>query len=191
MLAVLILSTGRVDQRVVYLGEPVDQQRLDVLAQVFMKYLDNVSPYDMTQALSEIQAVVTPEDQALAEVLGRALQLLAEESHRDRILLAGTANLARSPQDFGSSIGPILEALEEQVVLLKLLTEMEQDAHGVSVRIGDENFGSLGDTSVVAAGYGPGDASKIGVVGPTRMDYPSTMSAVRAIARYLSRILSS
>ena len=86
--------------------------------------------------------------------------------------MAGTANLARSPQDFSHSIGPILEALEEQVVLLKLLTEMENDVHGLSVRIGDENFGSLGDTSVVAAGYGPGDAAKIGVVGPTRMDIP-------------------
>lgn len=191
MLAVLILSSGRVDQRVVYLTEPVDQPTLDVLAQVYMKYLDNVSPYNLTQALADAQAAITQEHQALARTLGNALQLLAEAGHRDRILLAGTANLARSPQDFSHSIGPILEALEEQVVLLKLLTEMENDAHGLAVRIGDENFGSLGDTSVVAAGYGPGAAAKIGVVGPTRMDYPSTMSAVRAIARYLSRILSS
>ncbi|HEY4534473.1 MAG TPA: heat-inducible transcriptional repressor HrcA [Enteractinococcus sp.] len=191
MLAVLILSTGRVDQRVVYLSETVDQPTLDVLAQVFMKYLDNVSPYNLTQALAEVQSAIPKEHQPLAKSLGKALELLAEAGHRDRILLAGTANLARSPQDFSHSIGPILEALEEQVVLLKLLTEMENDVHGLSVRIGDENFGSLGDTSVVAAGYGPGDAAKIGVVGPTRMDYPSTMSAVRAIARYLSRILSS
>lgn len=191
MLAVLILSTGRVDQRVVYLSETVDQPTLDVLAQVFMKYLDNVSPYNLTQALAEVQSAIPNEHQPLAKSLGKALELLAEAGHRDRILLAGTANLARSPQDFSHSIGPILEALEEQVVLLKLLTEMENDVHGLSVRIGDENFGSLGDTSVVAAGYGPGDAAKIGVVGPTRMDYPSTMSAVRAIARYLSRILSS
>ncbi|NWN86954.1 MAG: heat-inducible transcriptional repressor HrcA [Micrococcaceae bacterium] len=189
LLAVMILSTGRVDQRVVYLNEPIDQPALDVLAQVFMTYLDNVSPYYLQHALTEIEAVIAPEHQGLATSLGNALQLLAEAGYQDRILLAGTANLARSPQDFSHSIGPILEALEEQVVLLKLLTEMEQDAHGLSVRIGDENFGSLGDTSVVAAGYGPGDAAKIGVVGPTRMDYPSTMSAVRAIARYLSRIL--
>ncbi|GAA2034482.1 heat-inducible transcriptional repressor HrcA [Yaniella flava] len=189
LLAVMILSTGRVDQRVVYLNEPIDQPALDVLAQVFMTYLDNVSPYYLQHALTEIEAVIAPEHQGLAASLGNALQLLAEAGYQDRILLAGTANLARSPQDFSHSIGPILEALEEQVVLLKLLTEMEQDAHGLSVRIGDENFGSLGDTSVVAAGYGPGDAAKIGVVGPTRMDYPSTMSAVRAIARYLSRIL--
>jgi len=191
MLAVLILSTGRVDQRVVYLNEVVDQPTLDVLAQVFMKYLDNVSPYNLSQALTDVQAAVPQEHQQLVCALGDAVELLAEAGHRDRILMAGTANLARSPQDFSHSIGPILEALEEQVVLLKLLTEMENDVHGLSVRIGDENFGSLGDTSVVAAGYGPGDAAKIGVVGPTRMDYPSTMSAVRAIARYLSRILSS
>ncbi|OAV60975.1 heat-inducible transcriptional repressor HrcA [Enteractinococcus helveticum] len=191
MLAVLILSTGRVDQRVVYLNEVVDQPTLDVLAQVFMKYLDNVSPYNLSQALADVHAAIPQEHQSLVRALGNAVQLLAEAGHRDRILLAGTANLARSPQDFSHSIGPILEALEEQVVLLKLLTEMENDVHGLSVRIGDENFGSLGDTSVVAAGYGPGDAAKIGVVGPTRMDYPSTMSAVRAIARYLSRILSS
>lgn len=191
LLVVLILSTGRVDQRVVYMNEPISQSGLDVLAQVFMQYLDNVSPYDLATALAEMQPVIPPEHQAVAASLGHALQLLAEAGHRDRILLAGTANLARTPQDFSHSIGPILEALEEQVVLLKLLTEMEQDAHGLSVRIGDENLGSLGDTSVIAAGYGPGQAAKIGVVGPTRMDYPSTMSAVRAIARYLSRILSS
>lgn len=191
LLAVMILSTGRVDQRVVHLNEPVDQPALDVLAQVFMQYVDNVSPYSLNQALAEMQAVIPHEHQALAASLSHALQLLAEAGHQDRILLAGTANLARSPQDFSYSIGPILEALEEQVVLLQLLTEMEHDAHGLSVRIGDENFGSLGETSVIAAGYGPGDAAKIGVVGPTRMDYPSTMSAVQAIARYLSRILSS
>lgn len=191
LLVVLILSTGRVDQRVVHMNDSVDQPSLDVLAQVFMQYLDNVSPYNLTLALAEMQSVIPQEHQALATSLGNALQLLADAGHQDRILLAGTANLARSPQDFSHSIGPILEALEEQVVLLKLLTEMEQDAHGLSVRIGDENFGSLGDASVVAAGYGPGAAAKIGVVGPTRMDYPSTMSAVRAIARYLSRILTS
>ena len=191
LLVVLILSTGRVDQRVVYMHEPVEQPSLDVLAQLFMQSLDNVSPYNLPQAFAEMQSVIPQEHQALAASLSNALQLLADAGHQDRILLAGTANLARSPQDFSHSIGPILEALEEQVVLLKMLTEMEQDAHGLSIRIGDENFGSLGDASVIAAGYGPGAAAKIGVVGPTRMDYPSTMSAVRAIARYLSRILTS
>jgi heat-inducible transcriptional repressor len=89
------------------------------------------------------------------------------------------------------TIGPILEALEEQVVMLRLLSEMEQDARGISVRIGHENqHGGLSETSVVATGYGPDASAKIGILGPTRMDYPTTMAAVRAVARYLSRILA-
>jgi heat-inducible transcriptional repressor len=105
--------------------------------------------------------------------------------------MAGTANLARSTVDFPLSIGPVLEALEEQVIMLRLLSEMEQDARGVSVRIGSENpYGGLSEASVIATGYGPDATAKLGVLGPTRMDYPGTMAAVRAVARYLSRVLA-
>jgi heat-inducible transcriptional repressor len=44
---------------------------------------------------------------------------------------------------------------------------------------------------MVTTGYGTGAdlVARLGVVGPTRMDYPSTMAAVRAVATYVSRIL--
>jgi heat-inducible transcriptional repressor len=85
----------------------------------------------------------------------------------------------------------MLEALEEHVVLLKLLGEASVGGT-VTVRIGHEGpYQELSSTSVVATGYGPGDAAlaTLGVVGPTRMDYPGTMAAVRAVARYVTRIL--
>ena len=125
---------------------------------------------------------------ALAAAVAEAVGALAAGGAEHRMVMAGTANLARSTGDFHLSIGPVLEALEEQVVMLRLLSEMEQDARGVAVRIGTENAeGPLSEAAVVATGYGP--QSKVGVVGPMRMDYPSTMAAVRAVARYLSRIL--
>ncbi len=107
-------------------------------------------------------------------------------------MLAGTAHLARSPLDFPQSIGPVLEAIEEQVVLLRLLGEMADDpSSGVSVRIGHElHHQGLLETSVVSSGYGSGtQVARLGVLGPTRMDYPTTMAAVRAVARYVSRII--
>jgi heat-inducible transcriptional repressor len=61
------------------------------------------------------------------------------------------------------------------------------------VRIGTENtHESLRSTSVVAVGYGVGDKTlaRLGVLGPTRMDYPGTMGAVRAVARYVGQILA-
>ena len=112
--------------------------------------------------------------------------------------MAGTANLVRTEDDFSGSIFPVLEAIEEQVTLLKLFSEMAVDqtgaplSHGVSVSIGRENaeFG-LGETSVLTSGYGAsgGSLARLGVLGPIRMDYSNNMAAVRAVARYLTRLL--
>ena len=116
----------------------------------------------------------------------------AMSDHRsdERVVVGGTANLARYGDSFDVDVRPLLEALEEHVVLLKLLGEAHSG--GVLVRIGHEGpYEELSATSVVSTGYGPGDEAlaSLGIVGPTRMDYPGTMVAVRAVARYVSRIL--
>jgi len=89
----------------------------------------------------------------------------------------------------------VLEALEEEVVLLKLIGAVEpgNDLGHPRVRIGDENeFVDLRSTSVVSTGYGPGDTivGGLGVLGPTRMDYPGTIATVRAVARYVGDLLA-
>jgi heat-inducible transcriptional repressor len=69
----------------------------------------------------------------------------------------------------------------------------EVDPSTVLVRIGGENaHESLVGASVVTVGYGSGDRALggLGVVGPTRMDYPGNMAAVRAVARYVGQILA-
>lgn len=190
LLIVLILSDGRVDQRVLSTAAEVTQGSLLGLRQVFLQHLDGLTPAAAQAGLATVRALVPAQDAPVAQGIAESLEQMLTSGREDRIILAGTAHLARTPGDFPLSIGPILEALEEQVVLMQLLTEMEQDVRGLSVRIGSENAGSLAETSVVAASYGPGASAKLGVVGPTRMDYPGTMGAVRAVARYLSRILS-
>ena len=63
---------------------------------------------------------------ALATVL---LETLVERTE-ERIALAGTANLTRGGMlDFSGTIRPILEALEEEVILLKLFGQAEQGPH--------------------------------------------------------------
>jgi heat-inducible transcriptional repressor len=78
------------------------------------------------------------------------------------------------------------------MVLLRLLGETRAEA--VTVTIGRENLvAGMSSTSVVSAGYGPqeGTVARLGVVGPTHMDYPSTMASVRAVARYLGQLLTN
>ena len=116
---------------------------------------------------------------------------MSDHRSDERVAVGGTANLARFGDNFDTAIRPLLEALEEHVVLLKLLGEAttgDASRCGSATRAPTEE---LAATSVVATGYGPGDEAlaTLGIVGPTRMDYPGSMAAVRAVARYVSRIL--
>ncbi|GAB3388699.1 heat-inducible transcriptional repressor HrcA [Humibacter soli] len=127
-----------------------------------------------------------------ARVLCSGIVEQIESTRQERLIMAGAANLVRTEHDFSGSVTPVLEAIEEQVELLKLFGEMAQDQHGVAVRIGRENVATtLAEASVVASAYsGSGaEVARLGVLGPTRMDYSNNMAAVRAVARYLSRLL--
>ena len=55
----------------------------------------------------------------------------------------------------------------------------------------ENQVAGLQATSVVSTGYGNAaqPLAKLGVLGPTRMDYPGAMGAVRAVARYVGQIL--
>jgi len=193
LLVVLILSTGRVEQRLVELEAEVDEETLaDLRSRVNRAAVGEV----IAEAASALRAL--PETLAPGPTAGIAhavvetlVEAMSDHRSDERIAVAGASNLARYGDSFDTSVRPLLEALEEHVVLLKLIGEATSGGL-VTVRIGAEGpYEQLSSTSVVTTGYGPGDAAlaTLGVVGPTRMDYPGTMAAVRAVARYVSRIL--
>jgi heat-inducible transcriptional repressor len=195
LLLVLILSTGRVEQRLVEVDRPVTEDQLtDLRSQVLRATVGEV----IADAAAALQALATqaeaPVDgspDALTPVVDALCDAMSDHRSDERVAVGGAANLARFGDSFDSAVRPLLEALEEHVVLLKLLGEAHT-GDTVTVRIGHEGpFQELSATSVVASGYGPGDdpLATLGVVGPTRMDYPGSMAAVRAVARYVSRIL--
>ena len=116
--------------------------------------------------------------------------IIGEQPSRDKMAISGTAHLARSGDNLGLSLSPILEALEEQVVLLSLLNEVHPTVH---VRIGSEQTETnLQATSLVTVGYGMESAQlgAVGVLGPTRMDYAGSIAAVDAVARYVGRFIN-
>jgi heat-inducible transcriptional repressor len=195
LMLVVITDTGRVEQRLVELPGPTageDVTELRRLTNAKLAGLQLSETPAMVQALvDEVGPLLRPAMATLATVLMETLV----ERHDERIALAGTANLTRGTLDFQGSLRPVLEALEEEVVLLKLIGEVEaSSARGEPrVRIGDENeFVDLRTTSVVSTGYGPGDTivGGLGVLGPTRMDYPGTIATVRAVARYVGDLLA-
>ncbi len=191
LLLVLILSTGRVEQRLVELPGELEEHDLSDLRSRLLHAAVGARIAEAVTALGAVPDQVAPEVKSSVETVVHTLtEAMSDHRSDERVAVGGTANLARFGTSFDTAVRPMLEALEEHVVLLKLLGEASSDL--VTVRIGHEGpYQELAGTSVVAAGYGPQDQAiaSLGIVGPTRMDYPGTMASVRAVARYISRLL--
>src|SRR5690625_3311039 len=184
---VIITDTGRVEQRSLELPEALDPGVLGELRARLNAVGAGQQLHRLRAEFEALEEFFAPvERPAVALVSTTVLETIGEDVE-DRIVMAGTANLARSDTDFPRTISPVLEALEEQVVLMRLLADMAEEAATteLAVRIGHETSSErLSETSVVAGGYGGTGAdaiAQVGVLGPTRMEYPNTMAAVRAV----------
>ena len=195
LLLVLITDSGQVEQRNVDLAEALPAEELPKLRELINETLVG---HTLDDASAAIAAMAAGEDDRVPPLLRRpaltcATVLVEPQLERptDRLLLAGTPNLVRSGELAG-----VLDALEEQVVVLRLLSaardHVAADNYGVSVTIGEENEpAELQSAAVVATGYGSRDSllGGMGVLGPTYLDYPGTISSVQAVGHYVSRIL--
>ncbi|WP_188681168.1 heat-inducible transcriptional repressor HrcA [Subtercola lobariae] len=192
LLTVVITDTGHVEQRILELPVDADDAFLvDVRARA-NSTISGLGLDEAAAALPHFADHFLPEWRASVNLIAATLAEQIVANRQEKLIIAGAANLVRTEGDFVGSVLPVLEAVEEQVVLLRLFSEMQADEHGISVSIGRENasFG-LAETSVLASGYSSagGAVARLGVLGPTRMDYSTNIQAVRAVARYLSKSL--
>jgi len=182
---ILITDTGRVEQRIIELASEVDEEFLNSMRVKLNNSIAGQRLPDVADRLTVLMDSLSASDRRNMAVVVSTLIEMALEKPEEKVVLAGTANLTRFKQDFSAQIHPILEALEEQVVLLRLLGGA---SNGMQVRIGSElGQENLRETSVISIGYG--EVGALGVIGPTRMDYASLMAAVSAVANYVSRFL--
>ncbi|WP_125099562.1 heat-inducible transcriptional repressor HrcA [Leucobacter chromiireducens] len=196
VLCVLILGSGVVEQQIAWL--PAAQVTEAWVHGLRGRIATAAVGSDVAAAAAAISGLAERVDDwstpAEAELVRRVLEVVETQlraNRTERIAVAGAANLSR-PGEFEGSLPVVLEAIEEQVTLLRLFDELVQDGREVAASIGRENRAyGLSAASVIASNYEEEGASvsKIGVLGPLRMDYAGNISAVRAVARYLTRFL--
>ncbi len=190
VMLVLITDTGRVEQRVVDLPAPVPEHDVYDLRGVLNARLRDRGLSEAPEIIAELPSAVAPDLRGMLTTLSTVLLEALVEPTSDRVVLGGTANLSNQTLDF-PAIRPVLEALEEQVVLLRLL-DSSMVTPSVVVQIGNEtHHEGLASASVVSSGYNVyGSAvGAVGVLGPRRMDYAHTMARVAAVARYVGSLL--
>lgn len=190
LMLILITDSGRVEQRVVEFGHDIEEFFVAGMRSQLNQAIAGARLLDVAERLSGLPSVHVGSEQNDVNAIVSTFTEMALEKPEERVVLAGTANLARFREDFSTQIHPILEALEEQVVLMRLLGDVGEN---VQVRIGQEQSEeNLRQTSVISVGYGSqaSPLGALGVIGPTRMDYAASIAAVSAVARYVGRYMN-
>ncbi|MFM7029855.1 MAG: heat-inducible transcriptional repressor HrcA [Micrococcales bacterium] len=190
ILLILVTDANRIQQNVVELGQAIDSATIAEMRAKLNVLIAGVSLSEVASRVIGFDDQFSPNLRPLASAVTSVLSELVDANRSEKLLVAGAANLARRGTEFGSEFSSLLDAVEQQVVMLKLMNELQSESNGVAVGIGRENANEafLG-TSFVVSGYQASDGARIGVLGPTRMDYSANMANVRAVARYLSKIL--
>ncbi|APT93639.1 HrcA family transcriptional regulator [Corynebacterium phocae] len=186
LLLVLITDNGRVDQRNVELDTVIEPEDVTRLREALNQALAGQTMEGASAKLANLAETAPPDVKYHLVKCATTLIDTLVDSRSDRFIIAGAANLTRG-------LPGIIEALEEQVIVLKLLSNLP-DLGDVSVVIGDEHeLASLKDSAAVTTSYGGGSGNPLGgmgVVGPTYMDYSGTIAKVRAVARYVGDIVA-
>ena len=192
ILLMLITDTGRIQQVQLDCDSDVDAELVQELRGRLNGMLAGSLLADVRGTLDDLSGQFAPARREFVDRVVTSLQSLVDANRQEKIVVSGASNLVRHDVDFSGELSRVLEAIEEQVVLLKLLDELHADAHGVGLRIGSElGMEGIRNTSLVFTGYESRgtEVAKLGVLGPTRMDYSNNIASVRAVARYLSKVL--
>lgn len=185
VLFVLVTDHGRVSQSVLHLDSPVTPDEV-LDAQEALESIVSGVEIEASGPAGSLEPPPGLAPHTLA-VVDRALDAVTEvaRGHRE-VHLGGTSHMASLWEDF-SKLARILSLLDREAAVLQLL---DPTAHGTSVRIGSELSAGEDDLAVVSTTYDAGgDAGRVGVFGPLRMDYRRTIKVVEEVSDALGDTL--
>jgi heat-inducible transcriptional repressor len=193
VLAVLVTRSGLVRDRVLRLD--LQQDDLDLAA----RYINqNFRGWTMEAMRSELSRRIDQERSDYDRLMHSIEQLykqgaLAAEHGTQVVFVEGAANLVTGDQD-RERLQEMLKTLEEKEKVAQLLgayLDVKQEAVRVVIGL-DQTLPSMQNFVLIGAPARAGNdmMGSLAVIGPTRMDYQHTMTAVSYIARLFDKILN-
>jgi heat-inducible transcriptional repressor len=179
---VVVLSTGEVESETLHLDDDVTDQHLAASSAHLDRFLAGSS-------LSLAREPTPTGDQVVDRLCGRALAAIRAVSSDDHVYMGGTSAVAAA-FDAVDVVREVLHTLEQQFVVVSLISDIVQ--RGMSVAIGVEHgVEPLSACSVVVSPvFVDGDqVGSVGLLGPTRMNYPQALATVDVVSTKLGRRL--
>jgi heat-inducible transcriptional repressor len=201
ILIVLVSQAGVVHQKVISFEEKLSQSELDQASRYLVRHFSGMSLVEIRQRLSRL---VSQERIAYDRLLRNAARLgtatlanpLIPEEETPDVFFGGASRLFQNldPLEL-ERLTTLLEALEEKTRLVKILSEcLEEESVGPSVTIGlEKHIPGMKNWALIASSY-PFDrksSGRVGILGPSRMEYSRMICLVESVARVFGQVLRS
>lgn len=184
--AVLLTNEGLVTNKILYTDFGLTQKQLDQISDYLNSEFSSCTIDEIKTAVMEQMS----RERELADVLiTKAMQICREALVFPGcdIIFAGVYELIGLPE-FADQVNSIARAIEDKHTIISILDGLRGGMEA-EVLIGGENPESgFSRLSIVTSEYRQGDRplGRVGMIGPTRMDYSSAIPLVEVMARYIS-----
>ncbi|MEY2457180.1 MAG: heat-inducible transcriptional repressor [Acidimicrobiaceae bacterium] len=186
-LAVVVLSNGSIEKRTLDLTDEHVEERLPAVTA-------HLSAHLVGRSVPSLNGYVAPAtgDKRTDQLTTRVIAALTgtPDNEPEQVFVGGASRMA-SAFDAVETVRQVLGILEQQYVVVTVLRDVLD--RGLQVAIGTETgLEMLAECSLVVAPYmvDGEQAGSIGVLGPTRMNYPQALAAVAVVSKRLGRRLT-
>jgi len=185
-LVVIVTNAGIVRDLLAKLPENVLSETLIMISNVLNSKLSGLSIEQVNiKIIRDLEQEIGTSREVLLPILECAADCISQIDDPE-VYLEGTTNMFNHPEfrDFIKA-REFMSILDEKTNLSKLLEDSLDDV-GITVRIGSENdISGMKECSVIKVNYNLGDTfiGSIGIIGPTRMEYPKVISSMNYIRK--------
>lgn len=188
VLLVLVLQDGTVKQQLLDLDQPMEQRELSLVSNELNEQLARADAEAITTKAVLLAPFARQVALLISEVMERIDNHISGQIYRD-----GLVQILEAP-DFagGEHVRKIVRVFEQRTLLEQVLGEYPDNATGIQVMIaGEGRYAELQDISLVIGRYGVSERATgvVGVIGPLRMPYSRTISAVRFVSGLMSEMV--
>lgn len=192
MLILVVTNEGVLNHKRVRVPENVDEAFITRFSQVLKEKLSGAVIGEINvNKINEIKSAMEGNYDMLFPVLDFISEIIADMD-KSEVYLGGAANILNFPEysdvdkareffDFLSDKETVREAIEA-----------DTGPGEITIRIGTENkVDAMHDCSVITANYYVGDKvmGRLGIIGPTRMDYSKTVARLQTITQSINKLL--
>ena len=182
LLLVTITDAGRVTQEIVRIGfDPTDADLDEAERTLERLYVDRTLEEGNAALVDAEDQDTTDRTGGMLGQVGRALE--SAEVSSSEVFVGGTSQLASLWEDL-AHVDSLLGLLDRDTQVRSII---DSEGGGTAVRIGSELALDETDVAVVSTSYEAAErgVGRVGIIGPTRMDYRRTIKLVEEVGEGL------